>query len=562
MDTETARLALDSMAGRLPRRSVHRRPPAARRPGPRRCRPDAWPRSRARASAFATDVVRVVGPAAGATSSGPTCPSSPASTASAGGPRRWRSTPAYDVAGASVWASGLVALSGTPGTAYEQATLLYLLSLEGEAGHACPATCTIGLARALRRVADDEVRDRFLPALVDPGLRHRRPGLAVPDRGAGRIRRRGQRLPGRAAGADGTYRITGEKWFCSVADAGQFFLTARVERRAERYPGPRELRGPPRGRRRTQRLRPPPPQGQARHTWPGLRGDRLRRRPGLAHRPRRARVPHRGRHRPQHQPVDDRRRRRRHDAPGLSGGLRLRPSTARRSDGRSASSRPSSARSPTWRPLSVGALHLVLALTGLEDRIDAATAAEADVLLHRFLVNLAKYLVSCQATDVVHAGIEVLGGNGAIEDFSVLPRLYRDAMVYESWEGSHNVLVAQVLNDLRRLPDPRRGRRPAPPTVAPVADRPSSGRRASDEELDRRHWRPPGRAWRTRTFGCLALPRRGRPDRRAGRGRLLAEAGEEAMAWHLVLDPADPRLPRRGRRRYDRRVHTILAAMG
>jgi hypothetical protein len=25
-------------------------------------------------------------------------------------------------------------------------------------------------------------------------------------------------------------------------------------------------------------------------------------------------------------------------------------------------------------------------------------------------------------------------------------------MVYESWEGSHNVLVAQVLNDLRRLP--------------------------------------------------------------------------------------------------------------
>jgi hypothetical protein len=34
----------------------------------------------------------------------------------------------------------------------------------------------------------------------------------------------------------------------------------------------------------------------------------------------------------------------------------------------------------------------------------------------------------------------------------VLPRLYRDAIVYESWEGTHNVLVAQVLNDLRRLP--------------------------------------------------------------------------------------------------------------
>ena len=44
-----------------------------------------------------------------------------------------------------------MATVGTPGHAYEQATLLYLLSLEGEAGHACPAVCTIGLARALRR---------------------------------------------------------------------------------------------------------------------------------------------------------------------------------------------------------------------------------------------------------------------------------------------------------------------------------------------------------------------------------------------------------------------------
>lgn len=58
--------------------------------------------------------------------------------------------PAYHEAGAAVWASGLVAMSAEPGRAFEQATLLYLLSLEGEAGHACPATCTIGLARALR----------------------------------------------------------------------------------------------------------------------------------------------------------------------------------------------------------------------------------------------------------------------------------------------------------------------------------------------------------------------------------------------------------------------------
>jgi hypothetical protein len=47
--------------------------------------------------------------------------------------------------------------------------------------------------------------------------------------------------------------------------------------------------------------------------------------------------------------------------------------------------------------------------------------------------------------------MEVLGGNGTIEDFSPLPRLYRDAVVFESWEGAHNVLCAQVQRDCARL---------------------------------------------------------------------------------------------------------------
>ena len=101
---------------------------------------------------------------------------------------------------------------------------------------------------------------------------------------------------------------------------------------------------------------------------------------------------------------------------------------------------------------AAGALHLVFALTGLEDAIDAGTADDSDVAYHRFLVNVTKYLLSVQATGVVHSAIEILGGNGTIEEFSVLPRLYRDTIVYESWEGTHNVLVGQVLNDLRRLP--------------------------------------------------------------------------------------------------------------
>ncbi|HET9728097.1 MAG TPA: acyl-CoA dehydrogenase family protein, partial [Acidimicrobiia bacterium] len=98
------------------------------------------------------------------------------------------------------------------------------------------------------------------------------------------------------------------------------------------------------------------------------------------------------------------------------------------------------------------ALQLCWLLTGLEDRIDSGTADEATTLLHRFLVNVVKYVTTISATQVVRDAIEIFGGNGTIEDFSVLPRLYRDAIVYESWEGTHNVIAQQVFNDCTRLP--------------------------------------------------------------------------------------------------------------
>ena len=82
---------------------------------------------------------------------------------------------------------------------------------------------------------------------------------------------------------------------------------------------------------------------------------------------------------------------------------------------------------------------------------DAEHAGADGAAVFRFLVNANKYLTSMSATDVARRGIEVLGGNGTIEDFSPLPRLYRDAMVFESWEGTHNVLCAQVHRDCVRF---------------------------------------------------------------------------------------------------------------
>ena len=40
-----------------------------------------------------------------------------------------------------------------------------------------------------------------------------------------------------------------------------------------------------------------------------------------------------------------------------------------------------------------------------------------------------------------------------MEDFSSLPRLYRDAAVNELWEGPRNVLLTQIHRDFQRVSD-------------------------------------------------------------------------------------------------------------
>jgi alkylation response protein AidB-like acyl-CoA dehydrogenase len=68
----------------------------------------------------------------------------------------------------------------------------------------------------------------------------------------------------------------------------------------------------------------------------------------------------------------------------------------------------------------------------------------------RFLVNLAKYRTAVDLTSSVREAILVFGGNGIVEDFTVLPRLLRDSMIIETWEGAHNTLCLQIVRDAAR----------------------------------------------------------------------------------------------------------------
>ncbi len=77
-------------------------------------------------------------------------------------------------------------------------------------------------------------------------------------------------------------------------------------------------------------------------------------------------------------------------------------------------------------------------------RLDAEDDA-ADVLMP-----LAKIHVTRLASRVVHEARLLMAGNATLRDFSILPRLAEDTIAQEIWEGTHPILAGHVLRALRR----------------------------------------------------------------------------------------------------------------
>jgi alkylation response protein AidB-like acyl-CoA dehydrogenase len=68
----------------------------------------------------------------------------------------------------------------------------------------------------------------------------------------------------------------------------------------------------------------------------------------------------------------------------------------------------------------------------------------------RELIMLQKITASMDSTDVIRKAMSIFGGHGIMEDFSSLPRLYRDSAINELWEGPRNVLLTQIHRDLQK----------------------------------------------------------------------------------------------------------------
>ena len=92
---------------------------------------------------------------------------------------------------------------------------------------------------------------------------------------------------------------------------------------------------------------------------------------------------------------------------------------------------------------------------GLKGGLDTAEpeAARKNRFNIRELIMLQKMTASWDCTDVIREAMSIFGGHGVMEDFSSLPRLYRDSAINELWEGPRNVLLTQIHRDLQKVGD-------------------------------------------------------------------------------------------------------------
>lgn len=359
--------------------------------------------------------------------------------------------PAYIRMGRVAWGARTIADYEEPGRELVQMARFFLLAFQGEAPHLCPLTCTAGLVKALQLKGDEELQARYLPGLLNPDFDECLYGSQFvtevqggSDVGAGAV----TAVPSKDT--PGAYEIHGEKWFCSVINSDLFLLTARVEGQGEGTRGlgcfvvPRRL---PDGSvnafhiRRLKKKLGTRAMASGEVDWNGslgwpigpldegfktvvsvvLQTSRIYNAVGTAGSTMRAYLDAR----------DYARHRRAFGAPIVQF-PEVRRTLARM-------------KANAW-----GCLHSTFHVTALSERCATGQGSEADRSALRMLTNVNKYWTSIVNTRTVRDGMEVLGGNGTIEDFSVLPRLFKDAMVLESWEGAHNVLAAQVARDTLR----------------------------------------------------------------------------------------------------------------
>ena len=360
----------------------------------------------------------------------------------------------HHLAGRHIYGSGVMSVYGQPESNLLALALFYLSSHNGEAGHNCPVSCTAGIIKTLQHAGSEELKAKFLPRLLDENYENKLHGAQFLTEVQG-----GSDVGTNACTATpldaktNRWLINGEKWFCSNASADMTLMTARPVGGAAGTKGlglflvPRRLDDGSLNGIYLRRLKDKlgtKSMATAEMDFKDAVGYQI----GEAGKGF------------QHAMDFVINTSRLYNAVGSAGAARRAYVIARTyAEHRRAFGSPiknfplvqdvlAEMKAETTAMTS-GSLYLA----HLRDEIEAGRPIGKDETTKKFfrlVINLNKYRSSISATDVIRQGIEVLGGNGAMENFSVLPRLLRDSVIFEAWEGAHGTLMAQSVRDCQR----------------------------------------------------------------------------------------------------------------
>lgn len=329
----------------------------------------------------------------------------------------------------------------------EQFAKVYLLGHLGEGSLVCPLACTEGLIRAIEAVGSEFLRETYLPKIrsVETPLAGAQ-FVTEQDMGSdiGALKTRAVEV------GEGRWQLTGEKWFCSAIDE-YFLIAARPDGAAEGTRGvavylvPRLLDG----------------------TVNGIHIKRLKNKLGTRELPT-AEIDLEGAVAFNIGPIEQ----------GFKTLMNYVINTSRIMNGASAlgfmarasleaqnyaEQRSAFGRKIIQYPMVQESLLRIRAvlearralyfyLLARRDEKPLTDLGSDEAYGQRFLINLCKYRTALGATECTREAILQLGGNGIVESFSILPRLYRDSLIIETWEGTHNTLALQICRDGLRFP--------------------------------------------------------------------------------------------------------------
>ena len=358
--------------------------------------------------------------------------------------------PSYEAAGNYIYGSRLMERMSKKGGLLEGLSFLFLSAHAGEAGHNCPIACSAGLIRVLQKVGDFPKKQLYLKKLLAPSFKENYTGaqFVTEIQGGSDV---GRNETTAYKDENGDWRITGEKWFCSNANADLILMTARYD---NSIPGTKGLG-----------LFLVPAKADTGESN-GYTLRRLKDKIGTRSMAT-AEIDFHGAFAIPIGPLEDGFKMLMENVLHISRlfnticvlGMARRAyqiayayARHRNAFGNPILTYPLvKANLARIKAENTALTASICATLSLQDAFDRTYGEDSDrKLLLRLLANINKYLSARWSVEHIHHCLDVLAGNGTIETFSNIPLLLRDCIICENWEGTHNVLLMQILRDIQK----------------------------------------------------------------------------------------------------------------